>query len=470
MGLNTIFDELEIFDQYNNYYENEIDQSFITNSDVIKLIQKYSSEKLLRIEKIGESIEKRPIYLISLGNGKRELLGWSQMHGNEPTATATLFDLIKFFCSNDKYNHLRQELLTNLSIHFIPLLNPDGAEEYKRENKISIDINRDANKKESPEANILWKMANKIKPEFAFNLHDQDSYYTVGRTRKSTAISMLAPPFNFENTISNTRKKSMQLIASINHSLQKFIPNQIARYKDDHEPRSFGDSFISKSISSVLIESGFVIDDFNKSIIRKLNFIALLFAFNSIRTNDFLNMNESDYYSIPENQTMLFDLLLKNLLYKIDNQEYKIDIGINREKKYCKELNKFYYKGKIVEVGDLSVFNGISEFDFTDYEIKPAQIFEKEFSETPPMEIIDKLINKGFSTIRLKSFSFNHPFVEKPINILPPYAKLLHSISIDEPANLTIYKNGELKYIVINGFISPIDKIPNSILNGMVIS
>lgn len=468
--LDSTFDIKKIYEQYNYYYENEINQERVVHNDVKKIIDKYQSSDLFRMEKIGESIEKREIYSIAVGNGNRNILVWSQMHGDEPTATAALFDLLKFFCGHDQYDNLRKEFLSKLTIHIIPMLNPDGAEQHKRENKISIDVNRDSQRRVTPEAKILWDAANKIKPEFAFNLHDQNSYYTSGRTGNSSAISMLAPPFNYDNSISIARRKSMQLIASMNNSLTNFIPNRVARYKDDHEPRSFGDTFVGNNISSILIESGFIIGDDKKSKIRKLNFIALLSGFHSILTNNFENWNEPDYYSIPENQTMLFDLLLKNLTYKSEGQEFKIDIGINREKKFCAELNKFYYKGKIAEVGDLNKYSGINEFDLSGYDVRPARVFEKEFNDMPDIDEIKSIIENGNSTIKLNPFSINFTFVEKPINVLPSHTKFEQSISVDDFANLTIYQENKLRYIVINGFICPLENYSNSILNGVVIS
>ena len=35
-------------------------------------------------------------------------------------------------------------MLDNLTIHVVPMLNPDGAERYQRRNVQDIDINRDA--------------------------------------------------------------------------------------------------------------------------------------------------------------------------------------------------------------------------------------------------------------------------------------------------------------------------------------
>jgi len=48
------------------------------------------------------------------------------MHGDEPTATAAIFDLLKFFSADDEFNKIRELLLNKLTFHFIPMLNPDG--------------------------------------------------------------------------------------------------------------------------------------------------------------------------------------------------------------------------------------------------------------------------------------------------------------------------------------------------------
>jgi murein tripeptide amidase MpaA len=47
-------------------------------------------------EKIGESVEGRSINLVTMGTGETKILLWSQMHGDEPTATAALFDIFYY--------------------------------------------------------------------------------------------------------------------------------------------------------------------------------------------------------------------------------------------------------------------------------------------------------------------------------------------------------------------------------------
>lgn len=468
--LKQLIDFDKIFEHHNRYLEIELDQERITHSQLLNLINKYKKEQTLSIEKVGESIEQREIFSLTIGKGKRNILVWSQMHGDEPTATAALFDLLNFFRLNDEYDFYRHAIFNELRIHFIPMLNPDGAEHYQRENKLSIDINRDSLRRESPEAKLLWEVASKINPEFGFNLHDQNSYYTAGRVNKSSAISMLAPPYNFDNTINPARIKSMQLIASINNTLKRYIPGHVARYKDDHEPRSFGDTFIGNGISSILIESGFITGDHKKETIRKLNFIVLLSAFNSIITTDYEQMKPEDYYSIPENESLLFDLLLRNLSTSVNGKNFKIDIGINREKKFDKVAGKFYFKSKINFVGDLKNYFGIEEYDLDGCIVKPGSIFDRVFKSIPSTDDIESMHKNGFTSIKLDPFSIDFTYVEKPISIVPSYLTYNPSITVEDYANLQIFCGDQLKYIVVNGFVCPLQNYSNSILNGVVIS
>lgn len=456
-----------LYDQHENYIEGSLSTERITNSQVVKLIAQKGND--FNVEIAGRSIEGRIIQSITLGKGKKKILLWSQMHGDEPTATAALFDLFKFFSCDDQFSYFRRMILTELSMTFIPMLNPDGAESHSRVNRINVDVNRDALRRISPESEILWKYSERLRPEFGFNLHDQNSYYTAGRSGKSSAISMLAPPFNFDNSVNESRKRSMQVISEINNVLKNFIPGHIARYKDDHEPRSFGDNFIGTGISSILIESGYIIGDEKKDLIRKLNFISLLAALSSIAGENYHRINFEDYYSIPENQSLLFDLLIRNVYSVHAGNSYKVDIGINREKIFDQASNRFYYKGKIVEIGDLSIYKGIEEHDLNGYTMEPGKVFEKEFSSFPENSKIDELLRSGFCTIKLGPGAIGSNYSVRPINILPASSQYSPLIAVDEPANLILTKD-KTGFIVLNGFLIPSDLSKNSILNGIVIS
>ncbi len=460
-----------LFDKYNDYLENSVSSERITHKEVLRFTEKIKHSGEFIVKGLGNSIEGRDINLISIGSGDTKILAWTQMHGDEPTATAAVFDVLNFLAADDELNDFRNFLISNLQINFIPMLNPDGAEKHKRENFINVDINREALRSVTPEAKILLNAANEIKPDFGFNLHDQNSYYTAGRVNKTAAVSLLAPPINYDKEINSTRERSMKLICEISEILSNYIPGQIARYNDDFEPRAFGDNFTKMGISSILIESGFYIGDNNKSFLRKLNFIALLSAFKSIAEKNYERYNPEDYFSIPENESLLFDLLLKNLTLKVNSNNFKIDIGINREKCFDEKTNSFYYKGKIEQVGDLSIYYGLEEHDLTNCTVSLPINGLKSMSKYEIDELdFRNLYSSEITCLRINDDKFIDTFTNMPINIT--YNEHLNNTGLrgEEPANLIIKDKGIVKYVIVNGFFYNLTNSTNSIYNGLVIN
>ncbi|MGE5125076.1 MAG: M14 family zinc carboxypeptidase, partial [Betaproteobacteria bacterium] len=93
----------------------------------------------LRLDEVGRSVEGRPLQLLTLGEGPRRVLLWSQMHGDEPSATPALLDVVDTLLEADP-----DGVLERLTLLIVPMLNPDGAERYQRRNAQGIDVNRDA--------------------------------------------------------------------------------------------------------------------------------------------------------------------------------------------------------------------------------------------------------------------------------------------------------------------------------------
>src|SRR5512139_2455684 len=99
--------------------------------------------EVLRAEKAGVSQEGREIFLVSAGSGPDRILFWSQMHGDEPTATSALIDLMSYIGRHREEPWVAR-VLGKYTLLFIPMLNPDGAERGSRRNRQGLDINRDA--------------------------------------------------------------------------------------------------------------------------------------------------------------------------------------------------------------------------------------------------------------------------------------------------------------------------------------
>src|SRR3546814_455370 len=88
---------------------------------------------------LGTSAEGRPLRHISWGAGDTSVLLWSQMHGDESTATMAIADLFHFLGAHPDHP-LVQRLRAGTTLHFMPIVNPDGAARFQRRNAQGIDI------------------------------------------------------------------------------------------------------------------------------------------------------------------------------------------------------------------------------------------------------------------------------------------------------------------------------------------
>src|SRR5690606_31835778 len=180
--------------------------------DIDSLVRLHRDRSVLNVRQIGESVQGRAIYELEYGQGDKKVMLWSQMHGDEPTATMALFDLFNFLeGKDDDYQSIRDLLDKKLTLHFIPMLNPDGAERYTRRNAQEIDLNRDARATQTVEGALLRKRGTEVKPNYGFNLHDQNIYYNVPGTQNPVTISLLAPAYNQTREINDVRGGAMQI-------------------------------------------------------------------------------------------------------------------------------------------------------------------------------------------------------------------------------------------------------------------
>ena len=91
----------KLYGSYEKYKEEKLDKRRIKHHEIQPLIAKHAANPLFTVTKVGESIEGRDLKLISIGTGDTNVFLWSQMHGDEPTATQAIFDIFNFLATGN---------------------------------------------------------------------------------------------------------------------------------------------------------------------------------------------------------------------------------------------------------------------------------------------------------------------------------------------------------------------------------
>jgi hypothetical protein len=313
------------------------------------------------ISQIGSSFLGKPIYMLSLGKGKIRVLAWSQMHGNESNATHAMLDLLEIFKTQPE---LKNELFSKISLDFILMLNPDGAEKWSRKNASDIDLNRDFFDLSSKEFPILKNIAETGNYDYALNLHEQRTIFTSDGKNPAT-LSFLAPSENFEREITENRKKSMAVISKIAEVLKNDIPQQIARYSDEFYPNSTGDNFMKMGLPTILYEGGHFPNDYRRNGTRKFYTIALYEGLKAISELNGSTENWKNYFEIPENQESHYDIIYRNVKMNTDFP-CVLDIAVQYKEELKEGDDEISFIPIITEIGDCGTKKGWKEMDCTD--------------------------------------------------------------------------------------------------------
>lgn len=343
---------MDYFELNKHYKANSLFGRYITLNDVEPLLANLSNEI------IGKSVLGKPIYKYTIGTGKRRIFMWSQMHGNESTTTKALFDFFNLIHSDDE---LGVKLLSEFTFCFLPMVNPDGAELYTRENANKIDLNRDSVDLSQPESKLLRQTFDDFKPDLCYNLHDQRTIFGAGDTGKVATVSFLAPSYNEQREINAVRTKAMNIIVAMNKELQKHIPNQVGRFDDGFNLNCIGDMFTYLNVPTILFEAGHFENDYHREFTRKMIFVALISGLKHIYENDIVNNENEEYLLIPQNNTVFFDFIYKNIKINYDGKK----IITNFAAQYKEELidGKLEFNAYIAEIGELKLKFGHCQYN-----------------------------------------------------------------------------------------------------------
>ena len=340
----------------------------VRHPDVIAVLQRLqqSAPDLIRTEPIGQSVEGRSINHVWLGRGSLKVLLWSQMHGDEPTATVALLDVLDYV-RRHRDEPFVGRLLDRLELHMVPMLNPDGAERFQRRNAQGIDINRDALLLQSPEGLALKNLRDRLNPPLGFNLHNQNWRTSVGKTGQAATISLLAVSFDEARSDNAGRIRAKKVCAVLRDALEPFIPGGMARYDDAFEVRAFGDNLTKWGTSVVLIETGAYPGPAPDRMLVRVNFVGLLTAIDALASGEIDRANPARYESLPMNDSMLLHTIVSNALIVTGTgvAPFKGDIGIgaNRSIRTASGRRSVGLSARIEDIGDLRVYGALERID-----------------------------------------------------------------------------------------------------------
>ena len=321
----------------------------------------------IRVNEVGRSVADRPIFQAEWGRGPLKVFMWSQMHGDEPTATPVLFDMLTIFHNNRDKAWVKQ-IEEKITLRVVPMLNPDGAELFIRRNLQGIDINRDAADLKTPEGRLLKSLRDAWQPEIGFNLHNQNYLTTVGENDKQAAISFLVVFGDEAKTLTPGHERNMRLVAAMYQALNQFIPGHIGRYGDDWTPTAFGDNFSAWGTPTILIETG-GLHGRDEFYLAKMNFVAFVTALRAAADGSEARFSPTTYEVIPRNSSRrIFYFIFRGatLIERAQPEAGKpADIGVNIERRRA----GLSTPGFIRSIGDLKSTAGLEEFDVSGYNV-----------------------------------------------------------------------------------------------------
>jgi hypothetical protein len=340
----------------------------VDHKEVVRRLSDFVSQSpdLFAIEKVGESIEGRSINYVRVGTGSYGVLLWSQMHGDESTATSAIFDLFDYL-RRRRQDPVVARILSRLTLHVVPMLNPDGAERFERRNAQSIDINRDALRLQTPEGKVLKALRDRLSPRVGFNLHNQSWRTSVGNPPKPASISLLSVAYDEPRTENDGRKLTKRLCAVIRDALEPFAPGQIGRYDDEFEVRAFGDNVTLWGTPVVLIESGPWPSPEPDAALVRLNFLAIVSALDALAGGYVERADPQRYETLPVNESKMFAVIVRNatVISGRGIPPFTADIGLvaTRRLQITEGRRELQTSLMIEDVGDLRTMGALRTVD-----------------------------------------------------------------------------------------------------------
>lgn len=360
----------ELFAEWQRQRVTRLDPALVRHEDLRKYLTELRALGV-PVAEVGRSLAGREIYQMEFGRGPLKVFMWSQMHGDEPTATSALVDLFAYLRRNRGLGWVKS-VEEKITLRAVPMLNPDGAELYQRRNLQAVDVNRDARSLVTPEGRLLKKLRDEWRPDIGFNLHNQNPRTAVGDTGKQAAVSLLAVVSDATGANTPGRVRNKKLCAVMVEALAPFVYGHVGRYDDSFNPRAFGDLISQWGTPVILIETG-ALKGMSGHDLAGLNFVALSAALKALADGSAEEANPAVYDALRMNEGgTIYDLVVRGgtLVGRAAGggarlEPFVADLAINVERGRGDEAAP--RRAGVQDVGDLSVYQGLEEVDAGDY-------------------------------------------------------------------------------------------------------
>ncbi len=343
-------------------------------AEIARLQDRYPG--LLRVEEQGTSAEGRPLVVLGAGDGPDTVLLWSQMHGDETTATCALMDVLSWL-GRTREEPVTRRVLSRLTLLVLPMLNPDGAARVERRNAQGIDVNRDAVRLQTPEGRFLKSVRDRYRPMAGFNLHSQNPLVTAGRAGPQAALCVLAVPASADEqdeAVNPSLRLKEWLAATVARTAGLWAPGRVSRYDMAYTERAFGDSMSRWGTPTVLVETGGWQGPGEDERLVRLNFIALVAALDALASTPREARDPAGYAAIPLNQRgHLVDLLVREATV-VDGRDvppFLADLAFVRPRRFAGDSPR-QGRAEVVDSGDLTHLRGLDEVSARDLVLAPA--------------------------------------------------------------------------------------------------
>ncbi len=152
----------------------------------------------MKVTSIGQSAKGRDIPMVTIADPSvpteqtKKLFIICRQHGNEPASTEAMLNLINQLVT--KTDDVTKDVVSKVTFHIVPMMNPDGADAFQRRNANGADLNRDWLNLWQPETRAVRAAIDQVVPDVILDEHELSPTNRSSDFVESAGPSSGAPP------------------------------------------------------------------------------------------------------------------------------------------------------------------------------------------------------------------------------------------------------------------------------------